>query len=300
MEVEQQLNLNKTPSYICVSTVSILYALIYFSMQSFVINYNHSIILFALGSLLTFCSYFVMDFYLNKYSSSYQAIPQKKKFYVLSNLIKSGLLLIYTPFAFQVLRVLYPLSSVLTVTELPGINDFSIFPTPQDTHQLPLITTIHNLGALYSIPDFVSMMLVYDMHLSTYIHHIAVVIFTFINFNQTYDKPTIWIAIVIYGLYSSFSYIVNFILASRFFKLSSDPKEQKWVSRLLTTIAFWIYLICCFFNWSWQIHFSITLVSNNYHQNLEMLIYSILLYAFIRDDIMLLKWLRFKNQVKLD
>jgi hypothetical protein len=53
--------------------------------------------IFAVGSYLVFSSYFVAMYYMSRLSQSYAAIPNDKKFYVLSNLIKSAVLLTYTP-----------------------------------------------------------------------------------------------------------------------------------------------------------------------------------------------------------
>uniref|UniRef100_A0A6S9XJD1 Uncharacterized protein n=1 Tax=Chrysotila carterae TaxID=13221 RepID=A0A6S9XJD1_CHRCT len=54
---------------------------------------------FVIGSYVVFASYFVCDFHMMRLSSSYTKIPDEKKFYVLSNLIKAAVLLSYTPLA---------------------------------------------------------------------------------------------------------------------------------------------------------------------------------------------------------
>ena len=81
-------------------------------MQSFVSNVRDSILLFGVGSLITFSSYFVMNYYLNIYSGSYRDIPDDRKFYVLANLIKSGLLAIYTPHCIEMLFYLNNLGRI--------------------------------------------------------------------------------------------------------------------------------------------------------------------------------------------
>ncbi len=295
--------LHQLPKYSCICGVSVVYTIIYFMMQSFVSNVRDSILLFGVGSLITFSSYFVMNYYLNIYSSSYRDIPDDRKFYVLSNLIKSGLLAIYTPHCIEMLFYLNNLgrNGIMTVTALNQsfVENRWIFGFfPNSVEHPPIVTTIHHMGALYAIPDFVSMFLVPNMAWSTIIHHISVVIFSAINYKQPYDKPSIWIAIIVYGLYSSFSYAVNFLLASRFLPLTSDKREQKCYNMFLTQLAFWIYSICCLFNWSWQAYYSYsygTLAGWGW----EMGVYGVLISAFVRDDLVLLQWLAYKkNKLK--
>ena len=45
---------------------------------------------FAVGTYVIFTSYFTADYYLSRLSTSYAQIDERKKFYVLSNLIKSA------------------------------------------------------------------------------------------------------------------------------------------------------------------------------------------------------------------
>merc|ERR1712146_694344 len=46
---------------------------------------------------------FTFDYYLKQFSTSYRNIPEDKRFYVLSNLIKSAALFAYSPLAGQLL-----------------------------------------------------------------------------------------------------------------------------------------------------------------------------------------------------
>jgi hypothetical protein len=52
---------------------------------------------------MVFSSYFVANHYMLRLSTSYAAIPDDKKFYVLSNTIKSAVLLVYCPLAAKTL-----------------------------------------------------------------------------------------------------------------------------------------------------------------------------------------------------
>ena len=94
---------------------------------------------------MPFSTYFVSDYFMKQMSHSYDAIPDDKKFYVLSNLIKSAVLLAYCP------------SCVYTLYRAMAIDDWS---TPR----------IRNMGVLYAIPDAVSLLLVSRMAWSTKVH----------------------------------------------------------------------------------------------------------------------------------
>ena len=84
-------------------------------------------IIFLVGSYTVFSSYFVANFYMLKHSTSYAAIPDDKKFYVLSNILKSAVLFAYCPIAAKTLK---------------GALLDGVWSTAR----------IHNLGILYAIP----------------------------------------------------------------------------------------------------------------------------------------------------
>ena len=104
--------------------------------------------------------------YMSSRSASYAAIPDDKKMYVLSNLIKSAALLAYTPSA-----------AVTLYLALMG----DVWSTPR----------IRAMGVLYAIPDAVSMLLVERMAVSTKVHHLCVVLFMAVNLCVTYETETV-------------------------------------------------------------------------------------------------------------
>ena len=116
---------------------------------------------------------FVADHFMKAYSASYDAIADDKKFYVLSNLIKSAVLLAYTP------------SCVYTLYRAMALDEWS---TPR----------IRSMGVLYAIPDTVSLLLVTRMAWSTRVHHLCVVAFMVVNLFVTYEEVTVARALVVY------------------------------------------------------------------------------------------------------
>ena len=130
--------LSGTPTALVTGFFVIIFGATQYIMDEFVFESNASAFVFFVGSYVVGSSYFVIHFYMQRYSTSYAAIADDKQFYVLSNLIKSGLLLAYTPAAG---KTLYDAL----------IND------SWDN------VKIRNLGVLYAIPDAVSLILVVRM-----------------------------------------------------------------------------------------------------------------------------------------
>ena len=222
----------------------------------YVIESNQPIVVFLVGSYICYTTYFTVHYYLMLWSSSYSCLENQKQFYVLSNLIKSGALLIYTPFACHTLWSIC-------------LND----------HWNNVI--IHNQGMLYAIPDVVSLCLVRHMSWSTKLHHVVVAIFAFVNLFTDYTTSTLCRSMVVYAIFSVYSYLVNALLASRF--IAFRPRG-------LTTLALCIYLISCALNWSWQIYFLMNQV-----KTVLLLIYVLFMFVLVHDDLVLMKWLWYKG-----
>ena len=125
-------------------------------LQKYVVTAETALVVGIVGSYVVFTSYFTFDYYLKQLSSSYKNIPEDKQFYVLSNLIKSAALFAYSPLAAQLLyETMY--------LDVWNSNKIRI------------------MGTLYSIPDFVSLIVVKRMANTTKIHHVVVVVFNIIS-----------------------------------------------------------------------------------------------------------------------
>ena len=89
--------------------------------------------------------------------------------------------------------------------------------------------------------------------------------------------------IVIYAIFSSMAFCVNFYLGLRVYSKNNELK------RFLSKISFWIYLLCCLISWIFQIYLAkivIPLVPI-WHS----LLYFCFLYSVCKDDIILMNWL---------
>lgn len=260
----KDLNLSPTLA-LCIPMFIIFLGMSAFLEAYILSNASSYLGIFFVGSYIVFSTYFVSDHYMAKLSTSYASIPADKKFYVLSNLIKSAVLLAYSP------------SAMVTLYSACVNDDWS---TPR----------IRAMGVLYAIPDAVSMLLVTRMATSTKIHHLCVVLFMVVNLCLDYEEETIGRALVVYGTFSTFAYLVNLLLASRFLPISPS------VSLVLSTLALVIYASCLGVNWAWQVQFLYTLALSGPSalHTAAIAIYLALISLVVYDDVVLVKWL-YKN-----
>eukprot|EP00322_Chrysochromulina_rotalis_P012335 CAMPEP_0115846060 /NCGR_PEP_ID=MMETSP0287-20121206/9670_1 /TAXON_ID=412157 /ORGANISM="Chrysochromulina rotalis, Strain UIO044" /LENGTH=249 /DNA_ID=CAMNT_0003299847 /DNA_START=67 /DNA_END=813 /DNA_ORIENTATION=+ len=212
------VSLNLGPTLALCVPFFIFFSLLAGFIEYYVLSTTAHFAVFLVGSYIVFSSYFVANFFMCDNSTSYANIPEDKRFYVLSNLIKSAVLLAYCPLA---ARTLY----------IALVNDE--WSTPR----------IRQLGVLYAIPDAVSMLLVHRMAMSTKIHHCCVVVFMVVNLYVTYEEENIGRALVVYAIFSTFAYLVNLLLASRFLPVA--PK----LSLGMSVLAFAVYAGCLGVNW---------------------------------------------------
>jgi len=247
--------LNTRPTLAIFGIFLVVFVPLSLFLDSYVAEATHSFAIFLVGSYLVWSSYFAFHFFLLKHSSSYGRIPIDKQFYVLSNFIKSALLLSYSPLA---AKMLY---------------DVIIYDNWN-------VVRIWNLGCLYAIPDFVSLFLVDRMAKTTVAHHVCVCIFMCISLNNSYASDGICQSIVIYAIWSDFSYLVNLLLASRFMEIDGR------LSMYLSVLAGIIYLVCCGINWTWQVQYIWKLLQ--IPGLWSVYVYVPMLAVIVRDDVVLL------------
>ena len=259
------VRLNALPSYALFLPIACVFACASAFLEVYVVSARAHFAVFAVGTYVVFSSYFVADYFLARQSTSYARIPDDKKFYVLSNLIKSAVLTAYTP---QAAYLLY---------QAIHLDEWS---TPR----------IRSLGVLYAIPDFVSLFLVQRMALTTKAHHICVVIFMVINLYNDYAHENVCRALVVYAVFSTFAYLVNLLLASRF--LPVKPR----MSLAMSAVALVVYTSCLAINWMWQVGFVASLHARKWadgdaHAVGAIYAYLAAISMVVYDDVVLTKWL---------
>ena len=152
-----------------------------------------------------------------------------------------------------------------------------------------------NITALYAITDIAPLFINRNkMMKSTVIHHVCVAL-AYINIVSS-NLNTIGLsnAIIVYGLFSSLAYIVNFYLGFRYLI------TNKQCIYYLKKYAFINYFSSCSYNWSVQAIYFFSYIYSIYNNNFKQLtirnigyigLYTSFLYFWISDDIVLMRHL---------
>ena len=153
-----------------------------------------------------------------------------------------------------------------------------------------------NITSLYAITDFIPLFISQKkMMTSTVIHHVCVLLALMGVLSSDLENIGISNAIILYGLFSSLAFVVNFYLGIRF--LISDDKLLRYIKRG----TFINYSLSCICNWSLQsVYLSkyiyklfVLYTQNNtlIHNYIYLLGYSGFLYFWIKDDLILMRYL---------
>eukprot|EP00123_Amoebidium_parasiticum_P021584 comp6994_c0_seq1/m.2729 comp6994_c0_seq1/g.2729 ORF comp6994_c0_seq1/g.2729 comp6994_c0_seq1/m.2729 type:complete len:327 (-) comp6994_c0_seq1:90-1070(-) len=229
------------------------------NVYKYIVETADPVIVFFGGSLVVFAAYYVFDYILTRCVPRYAAIgDQDKKFYVLSNLIKCVLLAAFSPYCVVLLR------DTLVMNEWPS-------------------TRIRNLGALYAITDFTSLLVVRRMQWTTVLHHVCVVVFNAFSMRNDYSEENVFRLVMVYAVCSTFAYMVNLLLASRFLHVGEKA------AYVLSNIALVVYGSACCMNWAWQLYYLRRLVMISNHWSIYF--YVVLIGFVIYDDLILNRWL---------
>ena len=221
--------------------------------------------IFYIGSVIYFFSYYITNYFLNnnsRLSLKYNMISFQRKLYICSNIIKSIFLCI--------LSINYIILLIKNKTLFLNWKNEEF--------------SIKSSVILYMIPDFWSMIITNStMMMTTIFHHLCVLIATVFIINSDIETDGIHISFIYYGLLSSFSFLVNTFLGMRFL-VKFTKKQQKFI--IIN------YILICLFNWTWQIYYLLNINEIYIYKFILIL----LLYFWINDDIVLLKFLKNYNE----
>jgi len=229
--------------------------------------YNEFTNVFYITSIL----YYVFEKILNITSSTFRTIePKHKKMYVVKNYIKSFFLL--------------GLCSQLG-------NFFNLMNGTLD------LMFIKRCAVYYIMNDIIGLLLVKKLPLTTKIHHITTTLCGFAVMMKKENNIDVLTLIVLYAVFSSIAFCVNFYLGFRIYS------NNTFIKRYLSNISFWTYLLSCIVNWILQVNlaYKVMFCVPIYH----FVFYLMFLYSVGKDDIILMKWLyddhnKFKNIMKLN
>lgn len=231
------------------------------ALNHVVLDATSHLSVFLAASVFIFLSYEVAHRVLARLSSSFARLSKDKQIYAVSNLLKASVLASITP---------------LAIVQLFRIFAFDEWDS----------NTLRNLGCIYSVPDFVSLLKVRRMAATTIVHHLCVCAFNFVSLRTDYSKMTVCRLIVVYGAFSCFSYVVYGLLGSRFLGVSAN------MSRHMAGGALGVYVACIGINWAWQAWYLSRLLSSEHkEQRLPVFVYMICVSFVMWDDAKLCFWL---------
>lgn len=206
--------------------------------------------------------YIVLKKILNKVSSSFISInPEHKKMYVVKNYIKS----------FFLAGLCFGLNNFLNL--LNGTVDLMF---------------IKRCAVYYIMNDIIGLLLVQKLPTTTKIHHITTSLCGFAIIMKKNNNLDVLTLIVLYAVFSSIAFCVNFYLGLRVYSKNTKLKQY------LSIGSFWVYLISCIVSWIFQMCMAYIVIPTVplWHT----LIYFAFLFSVGRDDIILMKWLYNDNQ----
>ena len=202
------------------------------------------------------------------FNSNYQQIQLSKQLYIVKNVVKSFVLLYLGIFA-----------SI----------DFIRF-IQNDYYEMNLV---YYYASLYVANDLTTLLIVPNLPNTTKIHHqitCAFLLYTLhVDFNSVENVGQL---LFIYTIFSSYAFLVNFYLGVRFLKNANNTKTYlNDIIDYSKKYAYYIYFVSCIINWSIQL----TIMSYRMYNgiiNLHYVLYSGLLYFIIKDDLILMSWLK--------
>jgi len=205
---------------------------------------------------------------------TYRTYDSHRQYYIMFNISKSSMLLL------------------ITYSILLGLNKNIVSLTSIDWSKQLLFK---NITALYAITDIAPLFINRNkMMNSTIIHHVCVGLAYTGIVHSNLNNVGLSNAIIVYGLFSSLAYVVNFYLGFRYLT------TNKTIIKYLKKCAFINYICACLYNWSVQSIYLLSFVRSLYinHKtqinisNISNLgIYGAFLYFWISDDIVLMKHL---------
>lgn len=207
-----------------------------------------------------------------KVNQSYQNLRHHKKQYVIKNIWKS-IVMFYL--------------CIITLPEMKNIFYYQIFN----------MNLIRSWGITYVANDLTALYMVDKLPSNTRNHHMMSGLLLSIVFMFEGDDSDMVKFIVIYTIFSYMAFLVNLYLAFRFLTCETSDFDTlgNRINQSIDTLrhfAYYNYGITLFLNWSYHLYYFIFMISC---YKLSHLIYIGFLIPIIKDDLILLKWLRDKS-----
>ena len=236
---------------------------------SYISNQNNNPLLFFISfNFFYILMYPIFDAILLNISNKYKTYDFKRRYYILTNILKS---LVLTLLSYVFLKALMN-------------GDISLY---LDEEWIASNELLLNMGGLYVTTDFVALFMNRNMSKSTIYHHVCVVIGYIFLYMLDLKDDGLHKSLIMYGGFSSLASIVNLFLGVRF--LENIPLFCNTLKRL----SLITYIFACFGNWTWQLLYIIKLLKEFYSISMYIQIscFLLIVYFWIKDDIILMKFL---------
>ena len=231
-------------------------------------------LIFFPTSMVMYLSFYACMHKILQLFPTYHTYDKNRQYYIMFNISKSSMLFL------------------ISYTILLGFNRNILSLTNINWSDQILYK---NITALYAITDIAPLFINRNkMMKSTIIHHVCVAL-AYINIVRS-NLNTIGLsnAIIVYGLFSSLAYIVNFYLGFRY--LITNKQHISYLKKY----AFVNYITACAYNWSVQGLYFSSYIYSLYVTKFKKInilnigyigLYMSFLYFWISDDIILMKHL---------
>lgn len=207
-----------------------------------------------------------------EFNSSFQKLNFERRLYVVKNIIKSISL------------------AYLSAITIPYIFDYI------NMEEINVDLT-RWWGTIFVANDLTALFMVKNLPSNTRNHHLMTTLLLQVVFLFNGNELEIVKFIVIYTIFSYYAFLVNLYLACRFLELD-NPESKKYITVFnksidaLRILAYYNYGICLLVNWSFHIYNLMYIISSI---RISHLIYFFLLVPIIKDDLILLSWLKYKK-----
>ena len=233
--------------------------LIYKKNNNYFISIELFVILITYNSLKWLNKY--IHFNLKNNNEDYTSLDDYKQKYVVKNLTKCIWLF--------------------------GLSFFSIYILIQAIfYNIWIDHLVKILGAVYGLPDTLSLIWIPKLPFSTKIHHTVVSFLWIANYFQTVEVFHYWRGIVVYALFSILCGSVNGYLGFRII-FSKSPYRQNFkifarYNYIFCFISIWLYQYFIFYSWLSRFGFN----------NIGFWVYVVSAHLIMYDDIILIKFLK--------
>lgn len=200
----------------------------------------------------------------------------------------AGIFPVYTTFTLQkqiYMAKNFTKSIFLAALTIPAVSILVLY----FSHNFFDVNMVRIFGSFYAGCDIGGLLMMSrSLKFTTLLHHGVVFVVGYMNLTTTFSTHPVWKGWIIYTIFSSFAFLVNYTLAVRFVVIERSSKT-------LARVSLVIYSVCCFFNWMWQINiwFRQTEVSQ------ELLVMVGLMVFIIIDDLVLMQWLFSKSRLNV-